>query len=70
MSGADVGSLSAGTIKLKFRKHFDAAVPAGRVCTEVAEVLRKRARIPPGVFSETSSYRWPVSAASRYSRTA
>jgi hypothetical protein len=39
MRGADVGSLSAGTIKLKFRKHSDAAVPAGRVCTETTEAV-------------------------------
>jgi len=39
MREADVGSQSAGTIKLKFRKHFGAAVPAGRVCTEVAEAV-------------------------------
>ena len=38
MREADVGSQSAGTIKLKFRKAFGAAVRAESVCTEVAEV--------------------------------
>jgi hypothetical protein len=51
MREADVGSQSADTIKLKFRKAFGAAVRAASVRTEVAEASDDRGTKGPSEFS-------------------
>ena len=52
MRETDVGSQSADTIKLKFRKGFRAAVRVASVCTEVAEVSDdRRTKGSLGIFT-------------------